>query len=116
MVVLKRLANAVPEWRSHSCAHPRIGRQSRWKKRRPHRAECGRAASGHPLALASGGVQPSQVGYVEAHGTRTPLATRLKSVRSGPCSARDRSPEKPLMIGSAKTNMGHLEAASGRVG
>ncbi|GAA1084851.1 type I polyketide synthase [Nocardiopsis metallicus] len=59
------------------------------------------------------GIDPSQVGYVELHGTGTPVgdpveATALGTVFSG-CSGA-------LRVGSAKTNVGHLEGAAGIVG
>lgn len=63
------------------------------------------------------GIAPTDVDYVEAHGTGTPLgdpieAGALGSVLGG--EARDAS--QPLLLGSAKTNFGHMEAAAGIVG
>jgi acyl transferase domain-containing protein/acyl carrier protein len=65
-------------------------------------------------ALASGGVSPEQVGYVEAHGTGTPLGDPIE-IRAL-WSVLGPGRKRPLMVGSAKTNVGHLEAASGMVG
>ncbi|PWC40156.1 type I polyketide synthase [Azospirillum sp. TSO22-1] len=66
---------------------------------------------------ARAGVAPDQVGYVEAHGTGTKAgdATELRSLSEA--IARDRSPSHgPLLVGSAKSNIGHLEAAAGVAG
>ncbi|MFJ5103997.1 beta-ketoacyl synthase N-terminal-like domain-containing protein [Streptomyces sp. NPDC088554] len=67
-------------------------------------------------AYADARVEPARVGYVEAHGTGTALgdpfeATALSGVL---CAGRPRW--RPLVIGSAKTNLGHLEAAAGITG
>jgi acyl transferase domain-containing protein len=64
-------------------------------------------------ALADGNVEPLQVSYVEAHGTGTPLGDpiELESLSAVLCDGRDR--KRPLLVGSVKTNVGHLEAAAG---
>ena len=64
-------------------------------------------------ALANAGLAPDAIDYVEAHGTGTALGDpiemhALKSV----FAKRDR----PLHVGSVKTNIGHLEAAAGVAG
>ena len=67
-------------------------------------------------ALARAGVQSSQVDYVEAHGTGTPVGDpiELGAVAAAYCTERD--PDQPLLIGSVKTNVGHLEPAAGVAG
>jgi acyl transferase domain-containing protein/NAD(P)-dependent dehydrogenase (short-subunit alcohol dehydrogenase family) len=67
-------------------------------------------------ALSSGGVHPSQVGYVEAHGTGTPLGDPIEVRSLWSVLGEGRAPENSLVIGSAKTNFGHLEAAAGAAG
>src|SRR5690606_31498159 len=67
-------------------------------------------------ALARAGVAPGDVGYVEAHGTGTQLGDPLEVQALGAVFASGRDPERPLHIGSVKTNIGHLEAAAGVVG
>ncbi|OQX02908.1 MAG: hypothetical protein BWK80_56895, partial [Desulfobacteraceae bacterium IS3] len=64
-------------------------------------------------ALASGKVEPSEVDYIEAHGTGTSLGDPIEVGALGAVFGKDRSQEHPLIIGSVKTNMGHLEAAAG---
>jgi acyl transferase domain-containing protein len=60
-------------------------------------------------ALANAGVSGDRIGYVETHGTGTPLgdALEVKSLK-----AKLKS-DRPCWLGSVKTNIGHLEAASG---
>jgi acyl transferase domain-containing protein/acyl carrier protein len=67
-------------------------------------------------ALKSAKVEPSEVNYVEAHGTGTPLGDPIEVRALGAVLGEGRSPENPLIIGSAKTNIGHLEAAAGVAG
>jgi acyl transferase domain-containing protein len=67
-------------------------------------------------ALASGGVTPEQVSYVEAHGTGTALGDPIEVGALGAVFGADHTPENPLWIGSAKTNIGHLEGAAGIAG
>jgi malonyl CoA-acyl carrier protein transacylase len=67
-------------------------------------------------ALKNGGVDPSLVSYIEAHGTGTSLGDPIEVKALGAVFSKSHSPEYPLMIGSLKTNMGHLEAAAGIAG
>ncbi|MBD2519330.1 acyltransferase domain-containing protein [Nostoc sp. FACHB-973] len=67
-------------------------------------------------ALANAGVEPGQVSYVEAHGTGTSLGDPIEVESLGAVLCQERSPQQPLIIGSAKTNIGHLESASGIAG
>ncbi|MEV6028238.1 aminotransferase class III-fold pyridoxal phosphate-dependent enzyme [Streptomyces sp. NPDC052036] len=66
-------------------------------------------------ALADAGIAPHEVGYVEAHGTGTQLGDPIEVEALGAVFA-DRGPAGPLLIGAAKTNIGHLEAAAGAAG
>lgn len=67
-------------------------------------------------ALAAAGVEPREVGYVETHGTGTPLGDPIEVGALGSVFTKDRDPAQPLAIGSVKTNLGHLEAAAGIAG
>ncbi|MCC8243321.1 type I polyketide synthase [Saccharothrix luteola] len=64
-------------------------------------------------ALASANVRPDDVQYVELHGTGTPVGDPVEAAGLGAAHA-GRATE--LLVGSAKTNVGHLEGAAGIVG
>ncbi|MDA2892508.1 SDR family NAD(P)-dependent oxidoreductase [Mycolicibacterium sp. BiH015] len=67
-------------------------------------------------ALKRAGVQPRDVSYLEAHGTGTSLGDPIEAQAAGEVLGAGRDPGQPLLIGSAKTNIGHLEAAAGIAG
>lgn len=67
-------------------------------------------------ALDQAGVEPSQVSYVEAHGTGTALGDPIELKAIEAVYGQERDPEKPLLVNSVKTNIGHLEAAAGIAG
>ncbi|MFV8054059.1 type I polyketide synthase [Mycobacterium sp. 48b] len=68
------------------------------------------------IALRRAGIQPTEVGYVEAHGTGTPLGDPIEMRALAAALTLDRSATNPLLIGSVKTNIGHLEAGAGVAG
>ena len=67
-------------------------------------------------AISRAGIAPGRVSYVEAHGTGTQLGDPLELRALGAVFAADRPPDRPLLVGSVKTNVGHLEAAAGVTG
>ncbi|MFE1929470.1 type I polyketide synthase [Streptomyces sp. NPDC059474] len=62
------------------------------------------------------GVAPDDVQYVELHGTGTPVGDPVEAAALGAALGTARTDGTPLLVGSAKTNVGHLEGAAGIVG
>ncbi len=67
-------------------------------------------------ALASAGVSASDVHYVEAHGTGTPLGDPIELQALGAVYGASRAEGDAVVVGTVKTNLGHLEAAAGVIG
>ena len=69
-------------------------------------------------ALADARVEPSQIGYVEAHGTATPLGDPIEIAALGRAFGGFENDLAPgsIPIGSIKSNIGHLDAAAGVAG
>jgi len=59
-------------------------------------------------------LDPNRLAFVEAHGTGTKAGDPIEAAAIGEALGRNR--DEPLLVGSAKSNVGHLEAVSGLVG
>ena len=67
-------------------------------------------------AIKDAGISPSQVQYLEAHGTGTEFGDPMEVGAAMKVYAKGRSKKDPLLIGSVKANISHLEAAGGSSG
>ncbi|MCF6525323.1 type I polyketide synthase [Streptomyces sp. JJ36] len=64
-------------------------------------------------ALADADASPLDISYLEAHGTGTPLGDPIEVGAFGAVLTEGRPAHSPLLTGSVKTGIGHLEAAAG---
>ncbi|NNH74076.1 acyltransferase domain-containing protein [Nocardia uniformis] len=64
-------------------------------------------------AYRDAGIAPSSVDYIEAHGTGTLIGDPIEADALGRVVGRGRDADKPALLGSAKTNFGHLESGAG---
>ncbi len=67
-------------------------------------------------AYRRAGITPASVQYVEAHGTGTPVGDPIEANALGKVLSEGRPTGSPCIVGSVKTNIGHLEAAAGVAG
>jgi acyl transferase domain-containing protein/NAD(P)-dependent dehydrogenase (short-subunit alcohol dehydrogenase family)/acyl carrier protein len=67
-------------------------------------------------ALADADLEPADIQYVEAHGTGTPLGDPIEMGAINEVFAKSHTKDNPLVVGSVKTNVGHLEPVAGIVG
>ncbi|WKZ44869.1 MAG: type I polyketide synthase [Anaerolineales bacterium] len=67
-------------------------------------------------ALENGGVAPTEIGYIEAHGTGTSLGDVIELESLSAIFSQDDHGNFPCFLGSAKANIGHLEGAAGIAG
>ena len=61
----------------------------------------------------SAGLDPTETDYVEAHGTGTAAGDPIEAEAIASVFTTRRTPDNPILVGSVKSNIGHLEAASG---
>ncbi|MEU5071977.1 beta-ketoacyl synthase N-terminal-like domain-containing protein, partial [Streptomyces asoensis] len=116
VLVLKRLSQAVADGDTIHClllgsaVNNDGGGESLTA---PHRA-----AQEEVLRLAHqrAGTDPADVQYVELHGTGTKVGDPVEAAALGAVVGTAHEPGRPVMVGSVKTNVGHLEGAAGITG
>jgi myxalamid-type polyketide synthase MxaE and MxaD len=67
-------------------------------------------------ALENAGVTASEIGYIETHGTGTPLGDPIEMEALADVIGRPRGDGSVCVLGALKTNIAHLEAAAGVAG
>ena len=67
-------------------------------------------------ALSASGVSPDAIDAVEAHGTGTSLGDPIEAGALAAVFGPSRGEERPLWLGSSKSNIGHAQAAAGVLG
>ena len=116
IVVLKRLADALVDgdhiWAV--VASTAINQDGTSEGLTVPRGSAQRAVIEQALLLAD--VPASDIDYLEAHGTGTPVGDPIEINAAAEVYGEGRDQETPLLIGSVKTNMGHLEPAAGVAG
>ncbi|MGO4758827.1 polyketide synthase, partial [Streptomyces sp. 2MCAF27] len=116
MVVLKRLADAVADGDPISCVL--LGSALNNDGGGPGLT----VPDGHAQeallrqAYAQAEIEPGRVRYVELHGTGTRVGDPIEAAALGSVFGQERDAAEPLLVGSVKTNIGHLDGASGVIG
>ncbi|TAN66396.1 MAG: type I polyketide synthase [Methylobacter sp.] len=113
LIVLKRLSDVIP-------GQDRVLALIRGSATNQDGATSGLTVPNGPAqqtvireALCNAGVAPEQIDYIEAHGTGTSLGDPIEIGALNAVFGQTRNPQQPLIVGSVKTNLGHLEAAAG---
>ncbi|MEM9017075.1 MAG: polyketide synthase, partial [Verrucomicrobiota bacterium] len=68
------------------------------------------------IAYDQAGLEPNRVRYMEAHGTGTPVGDPIETRALGQILSQGRDKNDYCLLGSVKTNVGHLESGSGVAG
>ena len=117
LVVLKRLADALAD--GDRIAGVILGSAVNNDGRSPNGLTAPSAEAQQALlarAYGQAGVDPGAVQYVELHGTGTAVGDPVEAGALGAALGTAATRTAPLLVGSVKTNIGHLEAAAGIAG
>ncbi|WP_432036335.1 type I polyketide synthase [Streptomyces cucumeris] len=115
VVVLKRLADAVADGDQVYCVllGGAVNHDGPGALTVPSAEAQGALLRG---AYRAAGVAPERVGYVELHGTGTRAGDPVEASALAAVFGEGRDSGRPLLVGSVKTNIGHLDAAAGVLG
>ena len=116
VVVLKRLADALADEDPIRGGDSRHGGEPGRPQQRTHGANGLSQQIVICQALARSGLSPDAVTYVEAHGTGTSLGDPIEVEALAAVFGASRPAGQPCVLGSVKTNIGHLEGAAGLAG
>ncbi|HMI92141.1 MAG TPA: beta-ketoacyl synthase N-terminal-like domain-containing protein, partial [Polyangiales bacterium] len=116
LLVLKRLRDALDTDDRIYCVLRASAVNHDGAKRHLGRPSAQGQAAMLQQAYARAGIAPSRVHYVEAHGTGTRVGDPIEAEALGRVLGFGRERQRPLRIGSVKTNFGHTEAAAGIAG
>ncbi|MEF8723673.1 MAG: polyketide synthase [Candidatus Accumulibacter delftensis] len=86
------------------------------RKSGPDRTESQAQAACSSRSTPQAGIDPAAIDYLEAHGTGTAVGDPIETRAIGDALGKRRPAHQPLPIGSVKSNLGHLETASGVAG
>jgi acyl transferase domain-containing protein len=114
IVILKRLSNAAGDKVLAVIRGSAVNQDGRSNGLTAPRGAAQESVMRRALHLA--GVAPAEVGYVEAHGTGTALGDPIEVRALASVLGEGRPADRPVVVGSVKTNIGHLEAAAGIAG
>lgn len=116
VIILKRLSDAVED-KDHILAvlrNSRVKHDGKKSGLTVPRSESQKELMQETLQAAD--LKPDEMCYIEAHGTATSLGDPIELEALNAVYGRRRDPDNPLLIGSVKSNIGHLEAAAGIAG
>ncbi|MGP3698990.1 amino acid adenylation domain-containing protein [Rhodobacter sp. NSM] len=112
VVVLKRLADALAQGDTIHAVIRGVGINNDGRDKIAYTAPSVTGQAGAiRMAHRDAGVEPASIGYVECHGTATPLGDPVE-IR-GLASVFGEAPQGRIALGSVKGNIGHLDAATG---
>ncbi len=116
MILLKPLSKAISDQdRIYSCIHAtRANQDGRTPVIAAPSIESQQSLISQTIEAA--GISPDQIQYVEAHGTGTSIGDPSEANAIGRAIGRYKNEDSPCLLGSVKTNIGHLETASGVAG